>query len=185
MPKGRVAVFALILSTASAAAQDSTDSFDAVGRLIEMPGHNALMETIDASDGPDPFATDGCSGGMSASWTGLAELFPELKERYGTLPPWQSCCVDHDRVYHVAGGARTAEQSYQARQTADLDLRACVIESGEARKDALALKYDVSPDSISRAYVALGEAMYRSVRLGGGPCTGLSWRWGYGYPNCD
>lgn len=185
MPRGWIAILALVCGPTSGSAQDASDGFDAVGRLIEMPGHEALMKTIAATKVPDTFVTDGCSGGMSASWTALADLFPELKERYGTLPPWQSCCVDHDRAYHTAGGASTAEQSYQARQAADLNLRACVIDSGVSRKDELALKYDVSPESISTAYVALGEAMYRSVRLGGGPCTGLSWRWGYGYPNCD
>ena len=30
-----------------------------------------------------------------------------------------------------------------------------------------------------------GELMYRAVRLGGAPCTGLPWRWGHGWPPCS
>lgn len=174
----------LALFATSAAAQDIEDNLDAIGRMIEMPGHEKLIEVISSSPSTNQFVTDGCSGGMSASWASSAELFPELKERYGALPPWQDCCVTHDQSYHIAGGAQTAAQSYDAREEADQDLRACVIANGESRKEELALRHNVSPDSISTAYMAMAEAMYRSVRLGGGPCTGLPWRWGFGYTNC-
>ena len=28
------------------------------------------------------------------------------------------------------------------------------------------------------------EAMFLAVRFGGGPCSGLPWRWGFGYLGC-
>ena len=29
------------------------------------------------------------------------------------------------------------------------------------------------------------ELMFYAVRIGGGPCSGLAWRWGHGWPPCD
>jgi hypothetical protein len=34
-------------------------------------------------------------------------------------------------------------------------------------------------------YQGIADLMYRAVRLGGIPCSGLPWRWGYGWPACD
>ena len=34
-------------------------------------------------------------------------------------------------------------------------------------------------------YEVIGDLMYRAVRIGGIPCSGLPWRWGYGWPECD
>jgi len=34
-------------------------------------------------------------------------------------------------------------------------------------------------------YESIAESMYTAVRLGGMPCTGLAWRWGYGWPACN
>ena len=34
------------------------------------------------------------------------------------------------------------------------------------------------------AYETISEAMYQAVRAGGAPCSGLPWRWGYGWPQC-
>jgi hypothetical protein len=39
------------------------------------------------------FATDGCSGGMSAAWL-LA---------FGNTPPWEGCCIEHDVKYWAGG----------------------------------------------------------------------------------
>ena len=36
-----------------------------------------------------------------------------------------------------------------------------------------------------RHHEAVASLMYRAVRLGGIPCSGLPWRWGYGWPECD
>jgi hypothetical protein len=37
---------------------------------------------------------------------------------------------------------------------------------------------------VDEAYAAIADAIFAAVRLGGAPCSGLSWRWGYGFPNC-
>ena len=48
----------------------------------------------------------------------------------------------------------------------------------------IAGRYDVEEDTVRQAYATVAGAMFLAVRLGGGPCTALSWRWGYGYPHC-
>lgn len=140
---------------------------ETLSRSVEMPGQRALMALVAEGAPLAPFATDGCSGGMSATWHIAIGVWPGLATNQGESPPWEACCVRHDRAYHDAGGARTAEQSYSARLAADSALRDCVRESG------------------SDGYGVLAEAMYGAVRIGGGPCTGLPWRWGYGYPDCS
>lgn len=155
-----------------------------LAREAELPAHRLLMSVIAANPVPAPFTTDGCSGGLSAGWTLVAAGFPEFAARHDERPPWEACCVTHDRAYHAAGGARTAEASWGARLAADEALRACVLETGTARRDALAASYGVGADRVDAAYAAIAEAIFAAVRLGGAPCSGLSWRWGYGFPNC-
>ncbi|PID36367.1 MAG: hypothetical protein CR993_05790 [Rhodobacterales bacterium] len=116
------------------------------------------------------FTTDGCSGGMSNIWRGLTATFPDLATDIGAHPPWESCCITHDQAYHIAGNATTARASFDARLTADETLRECVA----------ATQTDLSPQTQQ----ALADAMFHAVRTGGGPCTGLPWRWGYGLPRC-
>lgn len=167
-----------------AGAQDDTVLSD-LRRGLEMPAHRALMRVAnDPAAALSPFATDGCSGGLSSTWSVVADLFPDFAEAHENRPPWEACCVVHDRRYHGAGGARTAGDSYDARLAADEDLRACVVAGGEDRVTALADHYEVSEDQVRLAYRMIGDAMFNAVRLGGGPCTGLSWRWGFGYPGC-
>ena len=60
-----------------------------------------------------PFTTDGCSGGMSASWRLI----------FRRAPPWEGECVEHDRAYH-AGGTRAE------RVEADRILAAAVTRLG-------------------------------------------------------
>lgn len=155
-----------------------------LAREVELPAHRLLMEVIAASPVPAPFTTDGCSGGMSAGWGLVAAGFPEFAARHDSRPPWEECCTVHDRAYHVAGGARTADQSWAARLAADEALRACVLDTGATRRAALAESYGVTEDRVDAAYAAIAEAIFAAVRLGGAPCSGLSWRWGYGFPNC-
>lgn len=90
----------------------------------------------------------------------------------------------HDRAYHDAGGATRAEQSYAARRAADAALRACVAATAEDRRAALAAQYGMRADQVGWAYQAIAQGMYLAVRFGGGPCSGLPWRWGYGYAQC-
>lgn len=155
-----------------------------LGRTAELPSHELLMSVIDRNPIPAPFTTDGCSGGMSATWGLVAATFPEFAARHEARPPWEACCIAHDRSYHDAGGARTAEASWQARMAADERLRACVQETGTARRAALATEFGVSEVRVDAAYAALAEAIFAAVRLGGAPCSGLPWRWGYGFANC-
>lgn len=150
-----------------------------------MPFHNALMTTLDRSD-PQlaPFETDGCSGGLSEVWRLVADSFPDFAAAHETAPPWEVCCVVHDRAYHNASGARDAAASFDFRLKADQALQACVVETGESRKEEISAVYRVTPDRISSAYAAIAGAMYLAVRVGGWPCSGLPWRWGFGYAGC-
>jgi hypothetical protein len=127
-----------------------------------------------------PFTTDGCSGGMSDGWQYLADLFPSFSNYYGNKPPWETCCVAHDRIYWRG----VTDNGYQRRKQADLELRACVIKTGVSASEELAKKYDSSPSEIKKSFDIAADLMYRAVRLGGKPCTFLPWRWGYGWPNC-
>ncbi len=172
----KAALFLLGLAC-PAAAQD-------LMRNVEMPAHRALIEMRDRSD-LAPFETDGCSGGLSSSWRMVADTFPKFGAFYEEHPPWEYCCVAHDRAYHNAGGALRPEDSFDARLSADETLRACVKDHGEAHAGEYAIRYDMTPDQIRSVHSITGEAMYLAVRFGGGPCSGLPWRWGYGYPGCS
>ena len=176
-------LFTLILITGPAHAQDWTAGIAA--RAIEGPGHVALMALL-AESGTSlaPFTTDGCSGGLSDAWQVVANQYPDFAETHQSAPPWEACCVTHDRAYHNAGNASNATDSFDARLTADQTLRSCVIETGQDRANALSDHYDVTPDHITAAYASIAQTMFLAVRFGGGACTGLPWRWGYGYPGC-
>lgn len=174
--RARNVLLALALIATSAMAQE-------FGRALELPGHRALISVMEEAE-LAPFETDGCSGGLSFSWTLVADTFPDFAEAHEQLPPWESCCVTHDRAYHDSGKATTAQDSYQARVEADEALRVCVQETGETRIEEVASYYDASPDQVRTAYKTIADAMYLAVRFGGGPCSGLPWRWGYGYPGC-
>ena len=134
---------------------------------------------------PAPFATDGCSGGLSHVWAYVAEVFPAFAKAHEARPPWESCCAEHDRVYHLAGPDPDPERSFDNRLEADQHLRACVLATADERSPNLVEGYGMTPAQVNAAYSAIAEAMYLAVRVGGGPCTGMPWRWGYGYPPCD
>jgi hypothetical protein len=68
---------------------------------------------------------------------------------------YSSCCYLHDVAYWQGGTA-------EARELADTSLRTCVLEI--TRNEALA------------------DAMYKGVRVGGGPQLPTHYRWGYGWP---
>jgi hypothetical protein len=159
------------------------ESGEGLQRKLELPAHRSLMSQV-AGNEVNPFETDGCSGGLSTSWRVVADLFPDFAEIHEDIPPWETCCVTHDRAYHVAGRATDADQSFDARLAADAALKSCVIAEGRKRREELAARYDVSADLIDRAYAAIADSMYTAVRFGGGPCSALPWRWGYGFPNC-
>jgi len=132
------------------------------------------------------FTTDGCSGGLSVGWEYLAGMIKEFHAAHGTRPPWESCCITHDRKYHT-GGVReiTAEESFQARREADNDLRNCILQSGKERTSELRREHSIPDKEVETIYTGIADLMYRAVRIGGMPCTGLPWRWGYGWPECE
>ncbi len=176
----KVARVIAVLAVGPATAQDN-----ALGRTIEIPAHQALFAVIDGGADLAPFATDGCSGGLSESWALVADWFPEFAEAHDQKPPWEACCVTHDHAYHNVGGADSPEDSFAARLAADETLRACVRATGQDRQDEIIDLYDVSAGQVAAAYDAIAGSMYLAVRFGGGPCSGLPWRWGYGYPQCS
>lgn len=153
-----------------------------VQQAVELPAHRALMsvrgDTI-------PFVSDGCSGGLSDTWRVVADTFPGFAESFENKPPWEICCVVHDRAYHNAANAQTAQDSFDARLIADQKLRSCVVASGRADRVEFADRFETSPDQIDRAYEIIAGAMFYAVRFGGGPCTGLPWRWGFGFDQCS
>lgn len=155
-------------------------------RMLELPAHRALIRLIKKpATTLDAFETDGCSGGLSQVWQLVADQIPDFKAAHQSEPPWEQCCVVHDRVYHNAGGATDASASFAARLTADRALEACVEDTGTARRDMLAIRYEVTPDQVDAAYRTIAGAMLLAVRFGGAPCSGLPWRWGFGYANCS
>jgi hypothetical protein len=153
-------------------------------RSLELPAHRALIAQSEGAD-LTVFETDGCSGGLSTSWRFVAETFPKFRALYEAHPPWEYCCVAHDRAYHNAGAALRAEDSYDARLSADDTLRACVKQHGTENAEEYSVRYDMTPDQIRTAHSVTAEAMYAAVRFGGAPCSGLPWRWGFGYPGCS
>ena len=159
---------------------------DLLERQLELKHHADLLAVMTASGSTlAAFTTDGCSGGLSVGWEYLAEEIEDVRNYHGLRPPWEDCCIDHDRLYHAGAAiAATAEESFEARKQADLALLACVKETGNSRVPELTVEYGVSPGTVQTLYTAIAELMYRAVRLGGVPCSRLPWRWGYGWPEC-
>lgn len=152
---------------------------------VEIPSHRWLAEVRKAPGTRlAPFTTDGCSGGLSGLWTFTAERYPAFAEAHQGVPPWEDCCVTHDRAYHAGGADPDPEASYAARIAADEALRRCVTATASERDHVLRERYGLTEAQVRLVYRAIGAAMFHAVRLGGGPCTGLPWRWGYGYPHC-
>lgn len=128
----------------------------------------------------EPFSTDGCSGGMSEGWDSLAQLLPSFRELYGKQPPWEECCIEHDRVYWRG----EISDGYAKRKAADEVLEQCVRETGQKLTPKLMAEYDLDMEVISDGFNFAAEFMYAAVRVGGRPCSPFPWRWGYGWPAC-
>ncbi len=126
------------------------------------------------------FASDGCSGGLSAGWSLLAQRIPDLARRIGSRPPWEACCVAHDRTYWGGPGVN----GYARRLAADRALRRCVVDTVARQRLDWAARLGLAPAELDTLIHSVAQAMYLAVRVGGGPCTGLPWRWGYGWPRC-
>lgn len=134
----------------------------------------------DQPDARVPFATDGCSGGMSEGWMYLAAAFPAFQEKFGRVPPWQACCVAHDREYW----AGDTDGGHDKRLAADVELKQCVVRTGQDQSDVLSREWEVAAKDVEQAFAVAAELMYAAVRVGGKPCSLFPWRWGYGWPLC-
>lgn len=133
-----------------------------------------------------PFTTDGCSGGLSVGWEYLAAHVSQFHQVHGDKVPWEECCIRHDRAYHLGGAIENSpEQSFTARKRVDLELHQCVLATGISRSERLGEAYNITARQVEDIYLGIAHLMYRAVRIGGMPCTGLPWRWGYGWPECD
>lgn len=165
--------------------RDESPNATQLERQIELRAHRAL-EMVRNRPGVTlaSFTTDGCSGGMSRVWSLVADIFPDIAKSHRARPPWEACCVTHDHAYHAAGPDSDPERSFESRLQADEALRKCVFATADDHSDGFGTQYGMTSERMRATYSAIAEAMYLSVRLGGGPCTGLPWRWGYGYPHC-
>lgn len=180
-------IFALCSNARGEGQATSSSLLDELERSLELGRHERLLKE---KQNPDHhlsgFTTDGCSGGLSVGWYHLSRKIEFLKTVHGDLPPWESCCVSHDRLYHEAGDRSiSAEMSFEARRQADEELRGCVLETGVSRASELSKQYGLTVEEVGQIYEVIGDLMYRAVRIGGVPCSGLPWRWGYGWPKCD
>ena len=125
-----------------------------------------------------PFKSDGCSGGMSQTWNYLADALPAFADYIGDQPPWEHCCFAHDQDYWRG----ETQNGFAAREQSDARLRACVRQTGGQRGAEIAQTLDLPQAQVVELIDLTSDLMYQAVRLGGAPCTGLSWRWGHGWP---
>ncbi len=178
-------VFLVMLVLGASGASDP--AVDGLERRLEMARHVRLMKVKnDPASSLAAFTTDGCSGGMSVGWEYFARQVPAFAKRHGNSPPWEDCCVAHDRLYHQAGGrGLSAWESFEARKSADQGLKVCVANTSVSRLAELNRDYGLSEQEIKTLYKVIADLIYSAVRAGGMPCTGLSWRWGYGWPECS
>ena len=133
-------------------------------KAFEIPFHKTLQETRMSGQGqPNTFTTDGCSGGLSDSWKLVAKTFPDFEDAHTGQPPWERCCVTHDRAYHSAGPSPEPEDSFRARLIADRTLEACVRNTGEDRIADVAVRYNVEPEQVRQAYATISGAMLEVV----------------------
>jgi len=68
---------------------------------------------------------------------------------------------------------------------ADRALRQCVVETVARNRLERAARLEMTPPELDALIHSVAQTMYLAVRVGGGPCTALPWRWGYGWPHCD
>lgn len=150
------------------------------------PGGEAVgmqqLEQVKRSISLQPFYSDGCSANVSKNWqlaiTKISAYSDSFAATYADITsiPFESACIEHDRAYHQGIGG------YAGRLSADNQLRAAILTYGTTNttliQDRTGLK---SPAEAIYLYELLAETIYRGVRLGGAPCTGESYAWGFGY----
>ena len=138
------------------------------------------LQTVQADSDIKAFASDGCSGGQSTGWELLAQTLPGFTGHFGDRPPWEACCVSHDKVYWRGSFA----DGYAKRKLADEELRHCVVATGVEYTPEISSRYSLAEEKVQQAFSLAADLMYQAVRLGGQPCSLLPWRWGYGWDNC-
>ena len=153
---------------------------EAMIKLERMQMQWLAHEQAQATEGIQAFTTDGCSGGLSDAWQYMATLMPVFNEHFGYQPPWQSCCVAHDKLYWQG----VTERGYKQRLQADNELRSCVEQTGQQHSETLVKKSGRSKQDIEALFSVSAQMMFQAVRAGGKPCSLLPWRWGYGWPQC-
>jgi len=142
--------------------------------------HLQQLQTVQINKEISPFTTDGCSGFQSQNWKLLAKTLPGFEKQFGNKPPWEYCCVEHDKAYWHG----ETVNGYAKRKRADQILKQCVIDTGSTLSPQLSSKFNVSEERLQQLFSTTAELMHKAVRLGGLPCTLLPWRWGYGWNNC-
>lgn len=167
---------AAILLSATAAAQPP----DTGSRAIEERQLVLLARVERSGAEPQPFSSDGCSGGLSAGWDWLAQHHPGYAALLGRRPPWEACCVIHDWAYWNGSSA----EGYDRRLAADTALHQCVTATGTRRADDIGAHLHLPAAAVARSFTTAADLMFVAVRTGGAPCTPLPWRWGYGLPPC-
>ena len=138
------------------------------------------LQTVQSDSDIAAFTSDGCSGNLSKNWELLANTFPGFKNELGDKPPWEACCVAHDKVYWRG----SVIDGYTKRLQADNELKGCIVVTGTELAPELSSRHSVSDEKVLQAFSLSANLIYRAVRLGGQPCSLLPWRWGYGWPNC-
>jgi len=171
----------LMLSGTISAADTTGSRLDQIQQELEQSRYRELARIqADPRNQLAVFSTDGCSGGLSDGWRYLANVLPIFKQKFGNQPPYEHCCVAHDRAYWRG----EVEDGYARRMLADQTLRRCVADFGRAQRDKFAREFHLSPAAIENNFEIVAALMYRAVRAGGMPCTAFPWRWGYGWPAC-
>ena len=125
------------------------------------------LQAVQPDAGIEPFTTDGCSGNQSKSWEIMARAIPAFETEFGERPPWEACCVAHDKLYWQG----LVDDGYNRRLAADRELEACVAATGERLAPELSTRYDVPEERVRSTFVTISEWMYKAVRLGGQPCS--------------
>ncbi len=151
------------------------------GPLTEQKNMDLLEDTKKEYEISD-FSTDGCSGNISKYWKFGIEIaiktLPDQFEAYKDVKdiPFESACKVHDRAYYQGVGG------YEGRLKADNALRYNILQYAFENIDEIKQRTGLESDaSVLFMYEVVADTIYRGVRLGGMPCTGMPYAWGYGY----
>ncbi len=149
--------------------------------ISEQRGMLLLTRTKEAVS-IEPFTSDGCSGNISSAWNtsikGLSRLFTDIDARYFDTKriPFEDLCIAHDRAYHVGEGG------YAGRLRADNALRDGILTYALEDLENIKRRTGLSSDETALyLYERIADLVYFGVRLGGAPCSGKPYAWGYGY----